>query len=160
MTKIVTLLSVLFLIAISGCDPTSEAAFLQGRGYNPCIEVIPACPGQFAACMLDDDNYTYVDFPGSILFITNADKEVEIEVLMYLTQQEDAGTSTIIYWNEPGCSDVYTYDSAGRNLFAEADDHIIRERKKIYKGGGHLIEINSDMQAYVDLAVRIIEPGS
>jgi hypothetical protein len=153
-------LAALIVVACAGCDPNSEDAFTQGRGYHPCFEVIPSCPGQYAACVLDDDNYTYADFPGSISFVTSADPEVEIEVMMYLTDQRDAGISTLIYWNEPGCTDVYSYDSAGRNLFQDANDHIIRERKTVRHGGEHLIEIISDMQAHVDLAVRRIEPGS
>ena len=145
---------------LGGCDPSSEAAFTQGRGYHPCLEIIPACPGQYAACVLDEGNYTYADFPGDVSVMASANPEVEIEVLMYLSDQRDAGVSTLIYWNEPGCSDVYTYDSAGVNLFEDTPDHIIRERHIVHQGGQHLIEIISDMQAHVDLAIRLIEPGS
>jgi hypothetical protein len=147
-------------VLLGGCDPSGEKAFLARRGENPCLERIQACPGETASCVLDDYSYTVADFPGSFRFLVEANSEDEIEVMLYLTDQRDAGISTYIYWNEPGCIDTYIFDSAGRNLFEEADDHVIREKRKVYDGGEHLIEIDSDMQAHTDIAIHVIEPGS
>jgi hypothetical protein len=152
-----TLVTVAALAA--GCNPTSEDSFLQGRGLNPCLEVIAACPGVWAKCVLDVDNYARTTFPGAIRFMAHADPEVEIEVAIYLMSQRDAGVSTQIYWNEPACSDVYTYDSGGANLFEEASDHVVRKRMRVHQGGDHLIEIVSDMQCISDVTVDLIEPG-
>jgi hypothetical protein len=144
----------------AACNPTSEDNFLSGRGLSPCNQVIPACPGLWASCVLDVDNYARTTFPGAMRFMTRADPEVEIEVAMYLMDQRDAGVSTQIYWNEPSCSDVYTYDSGGANLFEDATDHVLRKRMKVHQGGDHLIEIITDMQSVTDVTIDLIEPGS
>jgi len=156
--RIPALLAVAALCA--ACNPTSEDNFLQGRGLNPCIESIPACPNLYASCTLDVDSYARTTFPGAIRFMTPADPEVEIEVALYLMDQRDAGVSTQIYWNEPSCSDVYTYDSGGANLFEEAADQVVRKRMRVHQGGDHLVEIVTDMQAVSDVAVNLIEPGA
>lgn len=152
---------VLLVATVAACDPGSEDAFTQGRAYDSCVQSINACPGQTATCVLDDKRFARTQFPGSINFMVEADPDSQIEVLIYLSDQRDAGFSTRIYWYEPGCSDVYVYDSAGRDLFEEAEEtHIIQKKEKIYEGGEHLIEINSDMQAKVVIAVNVIEPES
>jgi hypothetical protein len=145
---------------VAGCDPTSEAAFTAGRGFNPCEQVIPTCSGQYAGCVLDDQGYTRAIFPGAVRFLTPADPETEIEVRIYLSVQKDAGVETLVYWTEPSCSDVYTYDSQGLNLFAQAADHVIRFRHSVHEGGDHLVEVVTDMQAEVVIAPFVIEPGS
>ncbi len=145
----------------AGCDPTSEGAFIAGRGYVTCLESLPACPGQSAACVLDGDSYTEKPFPGVFSFLVEAPAGAEIEVQIYLKEQRDAGLSTLIFWNEPGCSDVYTYDSRGEDLFLEAEEtKVIERREKIHEGGEHLVEINSDMQAHTLIGVDVIEPDS
>ncbi len=151
---------IMVMLAAAGCDPSGRDAFRQGRGYDPCLSVIPACPGQYAACVLDEDNYTEVSFPGELSFMVRCDPEVEIEVMMFFAEQRDAGLSTSIYWNEPGCTDVYIFDSDGRNLLREAEDSMFSESRKMTKGGEHLIRISSDMQVRGDVAIRLIEPGS
>lgn len=154
-------LALAFLLLLTACDPGSEDAFTQGRALDSCVQSINACPGQTATCVLDDNRFTRTQFPGSLSFMVEADPESEIEVLIYLSEQQDAGFSTRIYWYEPGCSDVYVYDSAGRDLFEEAEEtNIIQKKEKVYEGGEHLIEINSDMQAKVVVAVNVIEPES
>jgi hypothetical protein len=146
--------------ALGACNPSSEADFTSGRGFNPCQQVIPACSGQYAGCVLDDQGYTRAIFPGSVRFMTPADPETDIEVRVFLSVQRDAGVSTQVYWTEPACSDIYTYDSEGRNLFQDAADHVLRFRHSVHEGGDHLVEIVTDMQAEVIVAPFVIEPGS
>ena len=146
-------------VLAAGCNPTSEDNFLQGRAQNPCIEVIPACPGVYASCTLDVDSYARTTFPGALRFMVTADPEVQIEVSFFLMDQRDAGVSTQIYWNEPACADVYTYDSGGANLFEEASDNVLSKTMRVHQGGDHLIEVVTDMQAVTDVAVDLIEPG-
>lgn len=148
----------LVLALLTGCDPGSEKAFLKGKALDPCAQVIPACPGLFAGCTLDSSRYAEVSFPGQFRFIVRAGVRDRIGVLIYLRTQIDAGLETQIYWNEPGCSEVYTYDSAGRNIFNEADEtHVIFEEETVNEEGEHLIEIFSDMQAetYVSASVKL-----
>ena len=146
------------LPALAGCA-SAQDVFEQGRGLAACDQVIPACPGLYAACVLDVDNFARTNFPGALRFMTTADPEVEIEVALYLHDQRDAGVSTQIYWNEPACTDVYSFDSGGRNLFEEASDHVLREKMKVHQGGDHLIEIITDMQCAASVEVDLIEPG-
>jgi hypothetical protein len=149
----------LLLLSLSGCYPGPEAEFTRDRALDACVQVIPACPGQYAACALDDSRYAEVTFPGAFSFIVDADPESQIEVQIFLREQRDAGFETLIYWNEPGCSDVYLYESQGRDLFAEAEDtSVIAKKQRIFEGGEHLIEIISDMQALTLVSVDVIEP--
>jgi hypothetical protein len=147
--------------ALAGCNAGSEAAFTSGRAYDPCIQVLPACPSLVAACVLDETRYTRRSFPGDFRFLVRADPEAKIEVLIFLAEQRDAGMATLIDWNEPGCADVYRYDSEGRNLFQEVEDtHLITKKQSVYEGGEHLIQIISDMQAKVDISVQVHEADS
>jgi len=148
-------------LALVACDPASEEAFIAGKAFDPCLQTIPACPGLFGSCTLDQTRYTRVQFPGQIRFMVNANGGHHIEVQLFLSKQRDAGLSTQIFWNEPGCSDVYDYDSEGRDLFEEAEDtNLIIEKKEVLESGEHLIEIFSDMQADVLISARVIVPGT
>jgi hypothetical protein len=149
------------LVVAAGCYPGAEAEFIRDKALDACVQVIPACPGQYAACVLSDSRYAEVRFPGAFSFLVNADPESQIEVLIFLREQRDAGFDTRIYWNEPGCSDVYIYESQGRDLFDEAEDtSVIAKKEKVFDGGEHLIEIISDMQAKTLVTVDVIEPES
>lgn len=149
----------LLVATLLGCDPISAEAFKENRALDLCVQVIPACPGLYAACVLDETRYTEQEFPGAFSFVVEADPEATIEVLLYIVQGRDVGLETQIFWNEPGCSDVYAYDSEGRNLFAEAEDTgIISKSKRVFEGGEHLIEIISDMQAHTLVSVDVHEP--
>ncbi len=154
-------IALVVLALAAACDAGSENAFIAQRGLDPCIQVLPACPGMRAECVLDDARYTRRTFPGDFRFLVRADALSRIEVLLFLSEQRDAGVDTRIDWNEPGCADVYTYESGGRNLFEEAEkDSTIRKSKTVYEGGEHLIEVISDMQAKVVIAVEVTEPES
>ena len=147
--------------ALAGCDPLSEEEFLRGRSYDPCLQTIPACPGLFASCTLDETRYSRMTFPGEFRFLVRAEAGQDIAVVIFLAQQRDAGLQTLIYWNEPGCSEVYAYDSEGRDLFQESEEtSLIEERRTMLETGEHLIEIFSDMQADVLISARVIIPGT
>jgi hypothetical protein len=148
------------LSLLGGCAPDSEDAFVAGRNLDPCIQALPACPGLYAGCALDEGNFTRQTLPGDIRFLVRADPETDIVIEMFLKNEHNAGVSTLIYWNEPGCSDVYTFDSGGRDLFEEADGHILRKSKRVHEGGLHLVEIVSDMQVDATIAVSLVEGGS
>ena len=85
--------------------------------------------------------------------------EKKIEITFFFVTQRDAGLDTRILWYEPGCSDVYTYKSEGYNLFEEAEEtNTISRSETVFEGGDHLVEIFSDMQATVDIAVDVAVP--
>ena len=151
----------LTMFVLAACDPTSEDAFIAGRAFDPCLQSIPACPGLFASCTLDETRYARATFPGEFRFLVKAEAGHEINVVVFLAQQRDSGLDTQIFWNEPGCSDVYRYDSEGRDLFELAEEtNIIEEKQTVFEGGEHLIEIFTDMQADVLITTEVIIPGT
>ncbi len=156
-----TLLLAGSLLAVAaGCDPNSERAFRSGRGFNPCIESIPACDGEFAQCVLDENSYTDFRFPGVIKFLVDANPDDRIRVLIFFEQLQDAGLFTEIVWNEPGCSDLQVWESNGLDLFAEVDQQNVFSRiERVFEGGEHLIVIDSDMVAQTSIGIEIVEPG-
>lgn len=151
----------LMLVGLAACGGGTEADFVQGRAENPCIQSLPACPGLFAACSLNDKNYARVTFPGTFSFLVDAEESYDIEVMVFFSDPRDAGRETQILWHEPGCTDVYVYDSAGRDLFDEArGTGFVSETEQVFESGEHLLEIISDMQADVIVAVNVIVPGT
>ena len=154
-------LLIIAAVTLIGCDPLSEEEFLRGRNLDPCLQTIPACPGLFASCTLDESRYAKMSFPGEFRFLVRAEEGQEIEVILFFSQQRDAGMETLIFWNEPGCSDVYAYDSEGRDLFDETEETSQFEKKRtMLETGEHLIEIFSDMQADILISARVIIPGT
>jgi hypothetical protein len=150
-------------ILLAGCDPGSEAAFTAGRSRLACLRNISVCPDFFARCEMNSTTYAQVRFPDEspFVFLVSALPEEKIEIEMYWVTPYDAGLDTRIYWYEPGCEDVYEFKSEGRNLFQESEDtNIFTVAKRVFEGGDHPIEINTDMRAVVDIAVRTIVPGS
>ncbi len=152
----------LVLLCTSACDPSSEEAFTRGKSLVPCVQHIPACPSLFAVCELNETTYAHVRFPADspFRFMVAARPEEKIEITMFFVTQADAGLDTRILWYEPGCSDVYQYESGGRNLFEEAEETntIVRE-ETVFDGGDHLIEIFTDLQAETLVAVMVNMPG-
>ena len=122
---------------------------LKGRSRDPCLEEIPACPhAGFAECVLDPHRYAERRFPGIFNFLVDVDAGTELEVVLLLAEQRDAGITTQFTWNEPGCTDSYTQSTPGIDLFAEARNNgVLTRTQRLLEDGEHLIEIESDMQA-------------
>lgn len=145
----------------AACDPNSLEAHIKGRSLVPCVQHIPACPSLYAACELNDTTYAQVRFPGDspFRFVVGARPEEEIAVTLFFVAQADAGLDTRILWYEPGCSDVYVYESEGRNLLEEAEEtNSITRSQIVYDGGDHLIEIFTDLQAETVITVQVSVP--
>jgi hypothetical protein len=157
---------VVFVLAalLASCDPGSESAFTAGRSLVPCLQNIPVCPDFFARCEMNSTTYAQVRFPDDspFAFLVSALPREKIEVSLYWVTQNDAGLDTRILWYEPGCSDVYKYTSDGLNLFEDTEhtNDIFTVDETVFEGGDHPIEINSDMRGIVDIAVRVLVPGS
>ena len=152
----------LVALALCACDPSAEAAFVADRSLDPCIQAVPACPSLYAACELDEESYGRRVFPDEapFRFLVHADANTRIEVLLFFAALQEAGTTTEVYWNEPACADVYRWDSGGRDLFVAAEDTgFVSMTQAVQSSGDHLIEIFSDMQAEVLVAVDVHDPN-
>ncbi len=148
---------------VAGACGGPEDAFIRGKSLDPCGQHIAACPGQFAACLLNSTKYTRQRFPDAspFMFLVSAFPGDTVEVSMFFTDQNDVGLDTQIWWYEPGCSDRYVYRSHGDDIFADAGESNIFSRKAVvYEGGDHLVEILSDMQAEVLITVDVRVPGN
>jgi hypothetical protein len=148
-------------LCCAACDPGSEAAFTSGKSLVPCEQNIPACPNEFALCTLNSTTYTQQTLPDAspFNFLVSALPGEYIEVTLFFVTEEDVGLRTNIYWNEPGCFDGPVYRSQGEDLFKEAEDtDTITRKKQIAYGGDHMIVIDSDMRAVVDIAVDVTVP--
>lgn len=155
-------IAALLLFAGAACDPNSLEAHVKGRSLVPCVQHIPACPSLYAACELNDTTYAQVRFPADspFRFMVAARPEEEIAVTLFFVTQADAGLDTRILWYEPGCSDVYVYESEGRNLFEEAEEtNSVTREETVYDGGDHLLEIFTDLQAETVVTVEVSVPG-
>ncbi|MEM6558763.1 MAG: hypothetical protein AAF605_03175 [Myxococcota bacterium] len=147
-------------LVLAACDPNSGRAFRSGRAFNPCIETIPACAGEFAQCVLDENSYADFEFPGVFKFLVDANPDDRIRVLILFEQQQDSGLFTEIVWNEPGCSDLEVWSSDGLDIFASVDQQNVFSRiERVFEGGEHLIVIDSDMVARTSIGIEIVEPG-
>jgi hypothetical protein len=152
----------LFLcIFAAACDPNSSRTFTSGRSQNPCTETIPACAETSADCTIDDSQYIEQRFPGDISFLVQCRAEDEIKVELFIKDVVDVGQQTIIYWNEPGCSDYYQWDSAGRDFVSESrDTNVFSQIKQMHEPGEHLIEVFSDLNGTLLIGVTVIAQGS
>jgi hypothetical protein len=160
-TAIVTAVAVLALCG-AACDPNSLENHVKGRSLAPCVQHIPACASLYAACELNDTTYAQVDFPADspFRFVVAARPEEQIAVTLFFVAPADAGLDTRILWYEPGCSDVYSYESEGRNLVEEAEETgTVTREQVVYDGGDHLIEIFTDLQSETVVTVEVSVPG-
>jgi hypothetical protein len=155
------LFAVVTLLGLSGCVAGLEDQFTSGRSEEFCIQSIPACAGYRAKCTLDPTRYAEISFPGQFEFLVQAQPEDQIQVQIFILNGRDAGLSTNIEWNEPGCADSYFYESGGLDIFeASRETKVFAQTKTVYEDGEHLIVIESDMNAEVFVSVDIIEPGT
>ncbi len=146
--------------ATGACGRDARAEFVYGRSEDACLQVIPACPSMYAFCNLDEARYAEVVFPrqSPFRFLTVAGAGDTIDVHVFFEQKHDVGSSTTIYWYEPGCTDYQKQSSEGRDLFAEAEGPgSITRRQAVAQTGEHLVEIFSDMQASVLVEISIDE---
>lgn len=159
MTK--RLLSVLALALAAACDADGSRAFTSGRSENECQESIPACAETYAACELDNSQYVRVRFPGSLAFLTSSRAEDTIRVQLFISEVLDVGQQTVINWYEPGCSDLYVWDSRGQDFVSiSRDTNIYSQEMRMEQPGEHLVQIFSDMNGEVLLGVNVVELGT
>jgi hypothetical protein len=159
MRRIIPVLAALVAIA-TGCDPNSQRAFTSGRSQNLCTQTIPACAEVSASCEIDSTQYIKQRFPGDIAFLVQSRADDEIEVELFMQEVVDVGQETVIYWNEPGCSDYYQWDSKGEDFVSESRaTNTFSQTKQMAEPGEHLIEINSDLNGVLLIGIDVLQPG-
>lgn len=153
--------SALAITSSVACDADGSRAFTSGRAENECQESIPACAETYANCELDDSQYASVRFPGQLQFLVSSRAEDTIRVEFFISSVLDVGQQTIIYWNEPGCSDLYLWDSAGEDFVsASRSTNIFSRDQQVHEPGDHLVQVFSDMNGDVLLGVHVVEQGT
>ncbi len=147
----------------AGCGRDAQGEFTAERALDPCVQQIPACPSVYGRCALDSWRFASVLFPAEspFRFVVSAAAGDTIEVRLFFVREQAAGIDTSIAWYEPGCSDVDLWESGGKNLLDEAQaDGWVSRQSTVREDGDHLIEIFSDIEAEVLVAVALHEGGS
>lgn len=150
----------LMVLVAAGCNANSERAFTTGRSQNLCTQNIPACAEIAANCQIDSTQYIKQRFPGDVAFLVQSRADDDIQVQLFISAVIDVGQQTIIYWNEPGCSDYYMWDSKGEDFVAESrDTNTFSQSRTMHVPGEHLIEINSDLNGELLIGINVLQPG-
>ena len=156
------------LTGSAGCFPaTSEAAFVGDAQEIRCSGVWPACQGQAAGCLLDENHYLTGTFPGTRKFLVETPPgDWAIRVRLFLdpeTTPRFPGTETEISWFEPGCADQYRYQlsqDAGKSsdLFERAGStNVFEVQRSIIEPGDHLVTLYSDATSRYALRVALVK---
>jgi len=152
-----TLLAAAALLA-AGCG-VDEAEFIADAEFEPCLSTVPVCQVT-AGCIMGEFKYLEGNFPGFRNFIVRTGTaDTEIVVQMFFKSRKHPGEDTEIIWYEPSCSDSYSYESGGDDLFSKAGgDRIFSQSKTVRRAGDHLIDIYSDAYTHYFLRVDLITP--
>jgi hypothetical protein len=145
------------LTLLSAACSDAESVFTNGRAQVRCDGTLPVCSTS-AGCVLDDTNFAQSAFQlgGTTRVIVRTAGPADLEVALFFRTEESPGTDTEISWYEVGCSQSYTAQSAGRDVFVEAGtDRVFKRSQKVTTAGDHLVEIFSDAQAEVLLRVTV-----
>ena len=154
--------------AASGCLPaTSEAAFIGSAEEIRCGGVFPACQGQFAGCVLDEEHFIAGAFPGSRKFLVRTPPgDYKIRVKLFLNPEVTPrfpGTELEISWYEPGCADQYRFQLSQDNttagdLFERAGrDNVFDTAHSVIEPGDHLVTVFSDATTRYLIKVELLK---
>lgn len=147
----------LFASAQCGCLFSDAGGFASGRSENVCDSTVPVCDTS-AGCVLDGDHYLTGDFPGARRFIVRTTGEADITVTLYFEGAKSPGADTDIFLFEAGCTEQFSYQSAGRDIFREAGpDLTFNWSTHVYQEGDHLVTVDSDALSGYLLKVDVNE---
>ena len=135
--------------------PAGDAGFIGNRSLNPCSDVIIACKGMSAGCILDDKHYIEGSFPGSRKFLVTAAPGKKVRVLILLQNKLSPGSSTKVSLYEPGCTDEYK-NSVSDLFTAAGADSVLEVENAVVKNGDHLVAIESDAVVQYLLRVEVL----
>lgn len=140
------------------CEEDVEAClndFIAGAEQDACMDNVPLCQTT-AGCSMDDTKYVEGNFPGFVNFAVTTSADATIVVRLFLKTQGHPGENTEINWYEPGCSESYTYESMGADVFAVAGaDRVFEQEQQVSQEGLHLVEIYSDATTNYYLRVEL-----
>jgi hypothetical protein len=141
-------------LALGACS--TENILALGRNQDVCEANLPPECSTAPRCVLDPDEYLDGKFPGAKAFIVRTDGAATVKFSLLLQNPKGSGTELLLRMQESNCSDIYTFDNAGRDVVRLANtDGIITIPLQVTRAGDHPVEITSD--AYLDwsLAVEI-----
>jgi hypothetical protein len=133
-----------FACLLAGCLFTTAGGFAGGRDENVCDSTVPVCSTS-GGCVLDEDHYLAGNYPGARRFIVRTRGQAVITLTVYFTEARSPGADSNFYIYETGCVERFAYETAGRDIFREAGpDMQFSFSARVYQGGDHLVEVNSD----------------
>jgi hypothetical protein len=141
----------------SACVPTAEDNFTDGRSQVACTSTVPVC-STTAGCVLDGTNYAAGNFAQGATqrVIVRTTVPSEIDVSLFFVTESSPGTDTEVTWYEVGCTDRFSVDSNGVDVFASAGpDRVWLSKQQVFTDGDHLVEVFSDAQADYLLKVDV-----
>ena len=153
--------SVLAIVAIFvGCGG-GDSVLTFDKTLDPCEEDLPPACGTAPRCLLNASHYVNGKFPGGRQFVVHTKGAAKLNIQIQLTQQRSPGTDLVVKVFESDCSNTYSWDSAGRDLFRIADqDGIIIIPIDVSREGDHPITLTTDAYSGYTLAVEVIGASS
>jgi hypothetical protein len=144
------------LVLGMGCGDGS--LLTVGRTLDVCETNLPPACGAAPRCVLTDSTYISGQFPGGRAFVAQTTGPAKLTIDILLSDEKTAGTELLVKVHEANCSDVYTWDSDGRDLFRLADqDGVLEIPIAVQSAGDHPIEIIADAYCDYDLVVQVDE---
>lgn len=146
-------------LLLPACRFGSEAAFAGERILDTCDAEIPVCNTTAGCRLVEEDHYTEGAFPGLKQVIVPTAGEAIVRVELYWRDQKAAGADTEIVWFEPACTELFTYQSQGANIFEDTNAQgVFVQEKRVFQRGDHLVEVRSDATAEYLLRVSVLTP--
>ncbi|MCS6912793.1 MAG: hypothetical protein RMK29_11490 [Myxococcales bacterium] len=144
----------LVLALLSGCG-TSAGGFIGTRTLNRCEGSYPVC-NSAAGCVLDESQYTEGTLPGERRVIFRTDGPARVRVRLLFIEERSPGKSTLIEWNELGCSSQKVFSFMGRDIFQIAgESQQLSVEQPLQTRGDHLIRLISDATARYQMRIEI-----
>ena len=135
-----------------GCG--DQSTFALGRELDACASNLPTACGLAARCVLDEAHYLDGHFPSARRFIARTDGEATLRFGLLLSDEQAPGTELQFIVHEPTCSDRYSWDSNGQDLFRlTGSDGVLVVPIDVHRAGDHLVEFVSD--AYCSYALKL-----
>ncbi len=155
--RISALFCLLATVLFAACE-TGEEAFVDDRLQMPCQQTYYICNFP-AECVIDKNHYVKGVFPGEQrLVVKTEERDVKLDIKLYISSMEAPGTEIIVQAWEPDCTlNIYKArdHQVDIDLFEEAgDDRILGFSLEVADKGEHLLEIYADASAEYLLLVE------
>ncbi len=142
--------------AVTAVSCSLSDTFTADHTLVTCTENIPAACGANAHCTLESDQYLEGTFPGSNTFIVTTNGPATINFQLLLTAEKSSGTDLSLLVYEPNCSDQYSFDTNGRDIFGLLDSQgVLTIPITVQLPGDHWVGFDSDAFCNYDLLYSI-----